>query len=135
MKIVVTYESADISRLIRQDLARQGITATDADIKYAKGVATVSVEVDPDDVPAPPPPMVAPMPVETTVVTEHAPPRPPSPKLEAIEGGAGPVDMSAVFRDSQKIAATTQGKFPAPKQHQMLEGESHEWPGSPGEDR
>lgn len=131
MKIVVTYESADISRLIRQDLARQGITATDADIKYAKGNAVVSVEVDPDDAPAP-------VPVETSVVAEHPAPRPspaPSPpKLETIEGGANPVDMSAVFRESQKLAATTEGKFPKP-QHAMLDGESFEFPGSPGDDR
>lgn len=123
MKIVVTYEATDIQRLIRQDLTRQGITATDADIKFVKNHAVVSVEVTPDDMPAP---------VEEAVTAPVAPVRvapPTPPKLEAIEGGAGPVDMGAVFRESQKLAATTEGKFPTPKQHQMLDGESHEWPG------
>lgn len=129
MKIVVTYEAADISRLIKQDLARQGITATDADIKYSKGSAVVSVEVDPDDAPMPAPVEAAPVAPEPVVRA----PTPP-PKLEAIEGGAGPVDMGAVFRESQKIAATTEGKFPKP-QHAMLEGESHDWPGTPGDNR
>lgn len=132
MKIVVTYEAADISRLIKQDLARQGITATDADIKYSKGNAVVSVEVDPDDVPAAAPVETAPAATEPIVRAPTPPPTPP--KLEAIEGGAGPVDMSAVFRESQKIAASTEGKFPKP-QHAMLDGESYEFPGSPGEDR
>ncbi len=131
MKIVVTYEAADISRLIKQDLARQGIIATDADIKYSKGNAVVSVEVDPDDAPVPAPVEVAPAAPEPVV---RAPTPTPPPKLEAIEGGAGPVDMGAVFRESQKIAATIEGKFPKP-QHAMLEGESHEWPGTPGDDR
>jgi hypothetical protein len=134
MKIVVTYEAADISRLIKQDLARQGITATDADIKYSKGNAVVSVEVDPDDAPTPGPVESVPM---TTAPVQHAPVSPPPapPRLEAIEGGASPVDMSAVFRESQKLAATTEGKFPSPKQHAMLDGESYEFPGSPGDDR
>lgn len=124
MKIVVTYEATDIQRLIRQDLTRQGITATDADIKFVKNHAVVSVEVTPDDMPAP----IEEAPVQASPV-RTAPPTPTPPKLEAIEGGAGPVDMGAVFRESQKLAASTEGKFPAPKQHQMLEGESHEWPG------
>jgi hypothetical protein len=126
MKIVVTYESEDISRLIRQDLARQGIPAADADIKYSKGNAVVSVEVTPDDVPGP-------TSIEEVIgVTEHVAARPPpaaTPVLAVVDGGAAEPDMSTVFAASNKIAATTEGKFPVPKQHQMLEGESHEWPG------
>lgn len=123
MKIVITYGPADISRVIRHDLARQGIAATDADIKYGKNSVVVSVEATADD---------SPIPVEDPVVRSTAPvptpPPPPVPKLEAIEGGAGPVDMGAVFRESQKIAASTEGKFPV-KKHAMLDGESSEWPG------
>lgn len=126
MKIVITYGPADISRVIRQDLARQGIVATDADIKYSKNNVVVSVEATADD---------SPIPVEEPAARAAAPapvptPTPtPAPKLEAIEGGAGPVDMGAVFRESQKIAASTEGKFPTPK-HTMLDGESTEWPGA-----
>jgi len=127
MKIVVTYEAADIQRLIRQDLTRQGIVATDADIKFTKNQAVVSVEVTPDD---------SPVSVEETMgSTEHVtaraptpPPIPTPPKLETVEGGAGSADMTDIFRQSQRIAASTEGKFPTP-QHNMLEGESHEWPG------
>lgn len=126
MKIVVTYEATDISRLIRQDLARQGITATDADIKYSKGNAVVSVEVSADDVPVQEEVSVAP-------VVQTPPPAPvrttAPPALEAIEGGANPVDMSAVLAASNKVASTTEGKFPMPKHHQLLDGESFDWPG------
>lgn len=126
MKIVITYGPADISRVIRQDLARQGITATDADIKYSKNSVVVSVEATADD---------ASIPVEEPVVRAApsapippAPPIPTPPKLETIEGGAGPVDMGPIFRESQKLAASTEGKFPV-KKHVMLDGESTEWPG------
>ena len=123
MKIVITYGPADISRVIRQDLARQGIAATDADIKYSKNNVVVSVEATADDSPIPveePAARAAPAPTPTPTPT-------PTPRLEANEGGAGPVDMGAVFRESQKLAASTEGKFPTPK-HTMLEGESTEWP-------
>jgi hypothetical protein len=129
MKMVVTYETADIQRLIRHDLARQGITAVDADIKFTKNQAVVSVEVTPDD--APPPvaeTAVASPPTPAPAVAPTPPPTPPPPKLEAVEGGAGPVDMTDIFRASQRIASTTEGKFPVP-QHAMLDGESTEWPG------
>lgn len=120
MKIVVTYEAADITRLIRQDLAKQGITTTDGDIKYIKGKAVVSVEVSPDE--APP----SPAPAEPSVRQEA--PKPAPPKLEAIEGGNAPVDMSDILRTSAKVAATNPGKFPVPER-QLMEGESFDFPG------
>jgi hypothetical protein len=125
MKMVVTYETADIQRLIRQDLARQGIAATDADIKFSKNQAVVSVEVTPDDSPIT---VAEPVVSSPPAAVAPPPPAPPPPKLEAIDGGAGPVDMTDIFRQSQKIATTTEGKFPVP-QHTMLDGESTEWPG------
>ncbi len=127
MKIVVTYEAADITRLIRQDLARQGITAQDTDIKYSKSSAIVSVEVDPDDMPAEPPtPAAAPPP--RAAAPPPPTPTPTPPVVEVIEGGNNPVDMSSVLAMSNKVARTTEGKFPMPKQHARLEGESDEPP-------
>jgi hypothetical protein len=127
MKIVITYGPADISRVIRQDLARQGITAADADIKYTKNSVIVSVEATVDDAP-----IAVEEPVRAPAPTPELTPRPAvatlPPALEVVEGGAGPVDMSAVLRDSKRIATSTEGKFPTPK-HSMLEGESTEWPG------
>lgn len=130
MKIVVTYEAVDISRLIRQDLARQGIAATDADVKYNKGSAVVSVEVTADDAPIPVEAVPESIAAAPTVPPPPTPPTPPStpPKLESIDGGNAPVDMASIFAQSKKIAANTEGKFPVP-QHSMLEGESSEWPG------
>ncbi len=130
MKMVVTYETADIQRLIRHDLARQGITAVDADIKFTKNQAVVSVEVTPDDAPPPVAETVVASPPTPAVAPASTSPTPPAPPtLEAIDGGAAPVDMTSIFRQSQKIASTTEGKFPTPTQHSMLDGESHEWPG------
>lgn len=128
MKIVITYGPADISRVIRQDLARQGIAATDADIKYSKNNVVVSVEATADDSPIPVEEPVARV-AASTPTPAPTPTPTPAPKLEAIEGGAGPVDMGAVFRESQKIASSTEGKFPTPK-HSMLDGESTDWPGA-----
>jgi len=117
MKIVVTYEAADITRLICQDLARQGIATTDSDVKYAKGKAVVSVEVSPDD--------AHPTPSAPTPLSETS--RPP-PQLEAIDGGNNPADMSDILRASAKTAAVRPGKFPTPER-QLLDGESFDYPG------
>lgn len=119
MKIDVTYETADITRLIRQDLTARGIPVNEMDIKYSKGRAVVQVEVTPDELaPAP----TAPVPVDTPTPLESPP------TLEAIDGGANPVDMTDVLRRSQQVAATKRGTFPAPT-HKMLDGESTEFPG------
>jgi hypothetical protein len=123
MKIVVTYEAADITRLIRQDMAKQGITTTDGDVKYVKGKAVVSVEVSSDDVPAPSP---VPAPAEEHVRPEV--PKTAPPKLEALSGGNEPFDMDAIHRASAKVAATNPGKFPVPER-QLMEGESFDFPG------
>lgn len=122
MKIVVTYEAADITRLIRQDMAKQGITTTDSDVKYVKGKAVVSVEVSTEDV-SPPSPAVS---VEEHVRPEA--PKPAPPKLEAIDGGQAPADMTDILRASAKAAATNPGKFPVPER-QLMEGESFDFPG------
>jgi hypothetical protein len=124
MKIVVTYEAADITRLIRQDLAQQGITASEDDIKFTKNKAVVSVEVSRDDnTPATPEALGA--------AAFNAPPPPAlptGPKLEAIDGGNAPMDMSEIHRASAKAAATNPGKFPVPER-QLMDGESFDFPG------
>ena len=122
MKIVVTYEAADITRLIRQDMAKQGIITTDSDVKYVKGKAVVSVEVSTEDVP-PPSPVV---PAEEHV--RHETPKSAPPKLEAIDGGNAPADMTDILRSSAKVAATNPGKFPVPER-QLIEGESFDFTG------
>ena len=121
MKIVVTYEASDIVRLIKQDLAQQGILALEDDIKFTKNKAVVSVEVTRDDAPLPP--------ISTNVVTPTAPmaPSTSTPTLDVIDGGNAPVDMDAILRASAKNAANP-GKFPAPER-QLMEGESFDFPG------
>jgi hypothetical protein len=125
VKIVITYETADIVRLIRQDLARQGIAAADGDVKCPKGVAVVHVEVQPGDEPpvaAPPP---APAPVRADAGVDQLPRQ--APALTPVEGGAEVADMSDVFRASRHLEKTTEGKFP-PRERQLLEGESYDPP-------
>lgn len=122
MKIVLTYERADIARLIRQDLAKKNIAVTDDDIKYTKGSAVVSVEETPEDEPVSlaAPPALSPTSAET-------PPVSGPPQLVPVEGGAAPTDMSDVLGASARIANSAPGKFPVP-QHRMLDGESTEFP-------
>jgi hypothetical protein len=122
MKIVVTYESTDITRLIKQDLALQGITATDGDIKFTKNQAVVTVEVSRDEVQEP----ATPEALGAQVFNAPAPP--PAPPLAVVEGGASPADMSDLLRASQKTAATNPGKFPTPER-QFMDGESLDFPG------
>lgn len=130
MKIKVTYEESDLKQLIRLDLARQGIVATDADIVLAKGKAEIAVEVTRDDAAlaepapvlehvehvAPPPPPPA-----------NDPPTPPPPTLQVVEGGNNPVDMSDVLGQSARIARSGGGKFPVPER-QLMDGESFDFP-------
>lgn len=122
MKIVVTYEAGDIARLIRQDLQRQGIMAKDTDIKYVKGAAVVSVEVEATfEESALPPEASAP-------AAPVASPKAAKPAVSVVEGGAATVDMSAVLAESRRVASIG-GRFPAPRQeHSMLDGESYDPP-------
>lgn len=139
MKIDVTYEEADLKRLIRVDLARQGIPATDADIKLTKCKATVSVEVQGDEsaIAVEPQSMpareyTAPLPParEAPPAPALPPPVPPTKErsLEVIEGGNNPTDFSDVLRASQRIATTKDGKFPK-AERQLMDGESFDYPG------
>lgn len=129
MKLQVVYEPNDVIRAIRHDLARQGIPAEDVTVKFGKnGSAIVSMEVTPDDTPPP-------AELSSGMATVPVAAMPPSvsfatapPKLETIEGGANPVDMTEVLRASGKVAAAKPGIFPTP-QHKMLDGESTEFPG------
>ena len=143
MKIKVTYEEADLKQLIRLDLARQGIAATDADIVLAKGKAEIAVEVQRDDAMLAAEP--SPVPVEQPLTTEQRinhthdvmtrpdigtpPPAPPKePPLQVVEGGNNPVDMSDVLGASNRIARNNPGKFPVPERT-FMEGESIDFPG------
>jgi hypothetical protein len=149
MKIAITYDNADITRLIRQDLARQGIRAADCAVRYSKGVAHVDVEVQPDDdVAAAPPVVVAPSieqaaalpPRNLDVNLEREQEREQErermrerearrqPNLEAIEGGNNPADFSDVMRASRSIERQGGGMFP-PSQRQLMDGESFDPPG------
>jgi hypothetical protein len=143
MKMKVTYEEADIKRLIRNNLAKQGIAATDADIEFKKNQAVVSVEVSGEDEPlsepAPPSPTIEQRINHTHDVMTRpdmgrslpAPPPPPAPPkepLQVVEGGANPVDMSDVLGASMRIARNTEGPFPKPDR-QLMEGESFDFPG------
>ena len=129
MKIKVTYEESDLKQLIRLDLARQGIVATDADIVLAKGKAEIAVEVTRDDAA-----LAEPAPVLEHV--EHVapppppandPPTPPPPTLQVVEGGNNPIDMSDVLGQSARIARSGGGKFPVPER-QLMDGESFDFP-------
>ena len=121
MKIVVTYEAADIVRLIRTDLAAQGIVANEGDIKFVKNKAIVSVEVAKDDAPPEPP-------EPPEMLANTSPPKQAPPHLEPIEGAANPVDMTEILRASQKTATQNPGRFPTPER-QLMDGESYEYPG------
>jgi hypothetical protein len=147
VKIKVTYEEADLKQLIRVDLARQGITATDADIVFAKTKAEVkaevTVEVTRDDasLAEPEPPALT---TEQRINHTHdvmtrpdmgrpppapppAPP-PPAPPLQVVEGGNNPVDMTDILGASTRIARNNPGKFPVPER-QLMDGESLDFPG------
>ena len=137
MKITVTLEEFDLKQLIRLDLARQGITATDADITITNGEAVIRVEVTRDDASlaaTPPRPEYADF--AAIPPRDNEPPPPPrpatpasaSPPLQVVEGGNNPVDMTDVLGASARIARAGGGKFPVPER-QLMEGESHEFPG------
>lgn len=136
MKIKVTYEEADLKQLIRLDLARQGIVATDADIVLAKNKAEIAVEVTRDDATLAAEPEPA---LEQRINHTHdvmtrpdmgrpPPPPPKEPPLQVVEGGAGPVDMTDVLGASNRIARSNPGKFPVPERA-LMDGESFDYPG------
>ncbi len=135
MKIKVTYEETDLKQLIRLDLARQGIAATDTDIMLTKGKAEVSVEVTRDDAsltvePEPQPQVLTSsgaMSAREYATQQPDPPPLPSP-LQVVEGGNNLVDMSDVLGTSQRIARSGGGKFPVPER-QLIDGESFDFPG------
>lgn len=126
MKIKVTIETHEIKALIREDLARQGIVATDDDIAFSKNMAVVTVEATRDAV------AVAPPPAAPVVAVPPAPPpqAPQVPALEVVDGGQAPIDMSGILAASNHIASTKPGKFPT-VERELMEGESHDFPGSP----
>lgn len=130
MKIKVTYEESDLKQLIRLDLARQGIAATDADIVLAGNQADIAVEVVRDDAQLAhePEPQVLTSAGTTSLreyATQQPDPRPPA--LSVIKGDDAPVDMTAILGESNRIARSGGGKFPAPDR-QLMPGESYDFP-------
>jgi hypothetical protein len=122
MKIVVTYEPADIIRLIRQDLTLQGIAAADADIKFVKNKAVVSVEVTPEEPQALASPDSLGLP-DTSVSSTTL----PTPTLSVIDNTIP--DMSAIQRASQQLTTQKPGKF-SNTSRQLIDGESFDYPGT-----
>lgn len=119
MKVV--YEAADIVRAIRQELTRQGIAVAGVVLKAAKGDVTAVVEITLDEAAAVP---VVEPPAPVPEVTAGAP---EAPALAVLEGGAGPVDMSDVLKQSGQVAARIPGRFPVPRT--LMAGESLDFPG------
>lgn len=124
MKIVVTYEPADLIRLIRQDLALQGITAEDADIKFVKNKAVVAVEVAAEAGPAIPFPGVpANLALPVVSVALSSTPAPVN-----NNDNASLAEMSEIQRASANLTAQNSGRFPASTRH-LIDGESFDFPG------
>lgn len=119
MKISIVYETADIIRLIRQDLQRKNLKADDDDIKFDKKVWRVAIETTDDSVDDVPPPVTA------AAITTAAPL--PASALTVIEGGNNDVDMAGVLQASQRVAQTNPGKFPKPERT-LMDGESYDPP-------
>lgn len=126
MKLTIKYEPDEIKALVREDLARQGIPAADAQVEFNTDHVVITVEATRDGTLAskvPTPPAVT----NTNVVT-NPPPAATTPPMTVVEGGAAAVDMSEVLAASQQVA---QQKKPLYGERPLMEGESHEFPGAP----
>lgn len=136
MKIAITITRDEISKLIQLYLKSENMDVDVKDIKYSKDGATVMAEATMNDAWAPPkaeepaPPRGVEEIVDATEARPRPDPTPPPapPRLETVEGGRAPANFEDVLRESNKLAATREGKFPTPKQHSMLEGESYDPP-------
>lgn len=115
MKIVVTYEPADLRRLIQQDLARQGIDASEAEVKFAKNTAVVTVDTA----------------LAVAAAAAALPSEPPAP-LPAHDATAPElpvvVDIVDVLSRSAGLARADTGLYP-PRERALMEGETYEYPG------
>lgn len=96
MKIDVTYEKADIIRLVKDDLERKGLHLKSGAQPEYKGALVVKMSIEAEDEDEPSPPRAAKPPEEN-----DAPPPPP------VDDG----DMEAVLRQSQQVAASTKPTF------------------------
>lgn len=117
MKMVVTYEAADIRRLIQRDLARQGIRAEEANIRYSKNAAVVTVEVEGGT--------GIDLTEEQQLIQEATAIREISPlpvRAEPI------VDMTDVLTRSAGLARTEGGLYPH-RERALMEGETYDYPG------
>ena len=118
MKMVVTYEAADVRRLIQQDLARQGIQAEEANIKYVKNTVVVTVEVNGAAEVVEPPDAVR------EAVFGREPPEP----TVLVERTPVTVDMSDVLARSASLGRTETSLYPA-RERALMDGETYEYPG------
>lgn len=107
MKIDVTYEKADIIRLVKEDLERRGLHLKPGAQPEYKGalVVKMSIEAVDDEVPPPAPPPTA---LKPSAGEDSPPP---------VEDD---VDMEAVIRKSQQVAATTKPTFKLAENDQPL---------------
>lgn len=135
MKILVTYEQADILKLIEKDLVSSGLKYDLASAKY-KGTAKLTIEVE--GTPGADPGVEAATPTNVAPMVEA--PTPPAPRREEVPTPSSPspldtdpADMSVILGQSRKNATDNPGKFPAPPPRKMMAGESEEWPGLPPE--
>lgn len=120
MKIVVTYETADIIELIKKDLTNS-VLKYDISTGKWKGSARFTIEVEGQ------------VSVEETVAPASA--SVTTPASLAKDGAKppvkeeAPVDIDDVLTRSLENAKKP-GLYPTPTR-QLMEGESEEWPGSP----
>jgi len=118
MKIDVTYEKADILRLVLEDLKKRQIKIKAGSMPEYKGALHVklSIEAEDDEVASTPTTRSA---AEAASRGDgEAPPR--EPRQEADDA----VDMGDVLQQSQRVQATTKPSF----QRQLGPNESLEFP-------
>lgn len=115
MKIKVTYEKADILRLVNQDIKTQGIRVKAGSSLEYKGPLQVRFEVETDE--------------DVAAVAEPAVPDvktgPPAPRKAPDKEEETVVDMSGVLAASQHLSRTTK---PIYADRKLLDGESTEYP-------
>jgi hypothetical protein len=128
MKIVITITAAEISTLIQQHLAKDGLRVSVEEIKFHKDSAIVTTDAPLTVRPAAPVEPETPEALGAAAFNSIPPAAaPPPPALAVVDGGQANVDMDAILKASAQNA-TNPGKFPLPER-QLMEGESFDFPG------
>lgn len=117
MKIDVTYEKADILRLVERELRAQGLRLKPGTSLAYKGALEVKLSAE----------------VEDERLAEAKAPlvkrRPPHVVPDDDEPAAPEVDMDAVLAASQNVAKTIPGRFPRPLINNEYMQETEDFPG------